>query len=524
MRPRFVLTYALCLLLLLSPILPTGKAIAAGVKPGATCKKLGQKSIASNKQYSCIKSSNKLVWSKGVALILPTPVVKNDYANTFSTDQDYFIDFIGGPCQLDTELTGQLAQIQQYFYSFNSCAGQMRLAKYSLGAKRPLTTYSPSTSFSDTKSCKLVTPGNAQGNLGFTTDSAGRNSYADVRRHPSPNSVIQLIPIYAEDTAAVKNTPSGDYKVFLDYVKSWIEYSSDFGSKVKVQIPDRYIKFPGKISTYGLFHENNHNTPSHLKFNSDVVAAVDSEIDFTGVNFAIIVPPAGTDASVLGQAALNTLNTAEGSVGFALSQYAAFAANPLSSKFTNLSHPFWWIHESFHAGFGFDDHYGDSQRNISTEYGMGWLTMMTPWGGDLTVWEKWILGFMQDSQIQCLSNPTTTTHWIAPATVQSQESKAVIIPISPSRVIVVESRRAAGLNYKDPKSSQGVMVYEIDLTKTGHGLGMKLILPTNRIPSSYPFFMADYPLKLNESATVDGIQIKVIESGTYGDVVRITKG
>lgn len=37
----------------------------AFVKPGTSCKKLGQTSIYSGKKYTCIKSGNKLVWDKG---------------------------------------------------------------------------------------------------------------------------------------------------------------------------------------------------------------------------------------------------------------------------------------------------------------------------------------------------------------------------------------------------------------------------------------------------------------------------
>jgi len=34
----------------------------AAIKPGSTCKKLGQISFATDKKYTCIKSGNKLIW------------------------------------------------------------------------------------------------------------------------------------------------------------------------------------------------------------------------------------------------------------------------------------------------------------------------------------------------------------------------------------------------------------------------------------------------------------------------------
>ena len=177
----------------------------------------------------------------------------------------------------------------------------------------------------------------------------------------------------------------------------------------------------------------------------------------------------------------------------------------------------------FHSGVGFDDHYGDTQQNINTEYGMGWLTMMTPFGGDLTTWEKWRLGFMKDSQVQCVTSGGTSTHWIAPSTVQTAESKAIVIRVSATRAIVVETLRPAGLYYKIPLQTQGALVYEVDVLETGPGLGYKLYLPIGRTVTSNSFFMDSYPLKQGESTVTNGYKITIVESGTFGDVVKVEK-
>ena len=56
----------LALVVILALITPTN-AIAA-TKAGGVCKKAGQVSTVSGKQYTCVKSGNKLVWSKGVTV------------------------------------------------------------------------------------------------------------------------------------------------------------------------------------------------------------------------------------------------------------------------------------------------------------------------------------------------------------------------------------------------------------------------------------------------------------------------
>jgi hypothetical protein len=45
----------------------------AAVKPGTTCKKVGQTSTTAGIKYTCVKSGKKLVWNKGVAANKPAP-------------------------------------------------------------------------------------------------------------------------------------------------------------------------------------------------------------------------------------------------------------------------------------------------------------------------------------------------------------------------------------------------------------------------------------------------------------------
>ena len=526
---------------LLIPMVLVAYNSYAAVKAGSACSKVGSKSVSGGKSYTCVKSGKKLVWDKGVLIpvakptpapsnsVEPTPaksaepvVTKIDYNKTFSTDDGYYTDF-SGPCQFDNDLTGQLAEIQTYFYNYNRCGGQLRVNKYTLGNERPKASFDSALNFSNTEPCKIVTPKGVSTNRGFTTAEQNRNDYENLRKFPSPSAVIQLVPIYASDTEEPKNSPASDYGTYLNILKDWLEYSADFNAPVEVRIPEKYIKMESKLGDYKIFHENRDDSPNHVAFNKDLVATTDPVIDYRGANIAIIVPPAGTEASIFGQATIGSLQTNEGFVAIGMTQYAHLAAKPSGSRFTNLGHPFWWIHEMFHAGIGFDDHYGDTQRNINSEYGMGELTMMTPFGGDLTTWEKWRLGFMKDSQVQCVSSPGTSTHLIAPSTVKTSASKAVVIKISDTKIVVVETLRPAGIYYKLPKQSQGALVYEVDLLETRHGLGFKLALPLGRTVTSDGFFMSSYPLKQGDATETNGYRISIVESGTYGDVVKVEK-
>jgi len=518
----------------------------AVIKAGDKCTKAGRTSTYAGKKFTCAKSGNRLIWSKGVAIakpaiVQPQPapapstgaspaspelpkaeVKKVDYSQIFSTDQGYYTDF-AGPCDYDRAIEGDLVAIQDYFFQFTRCGGQLRVNKYSLGSARPTANYSAASEFSNTEPCKLVTPANVRSSLGFTTAEPGRNQYEALRKFPSPNAVVQLIPIYAADSAQPQNSPAEDYGPYLKLVKDWLEYSTDYSSNAEIRIPSQYIKLNSNLADYNVSHENRHDSPSHVAFNKDVVSAVDPVIDFSRVNIAIIVPPAKTNSKVFAQASIGSLQTNEGFVALGMTEAGHLAAEPSNGNFSNLGHPFWWIHELLHSGVGYDDHYGDMRQDINTEYGMGWLTMMTPFGGDLTTWEKWRLGFMKDSQVQCVSTTGSSTHWIAPSTVQTSESKAIVVRVSATKVVIVETLRPAGLYYKIPKQTQGALVYEVDLMETRHGLGMKLSLPIGRKVESNPFFMASYPLKQGESTISNGYKFTIVESGTYGDVVKVEK-
>jgi hypothetical protein len=113
--------------------------------------------------------------------------------------------------------------------------------------------------------------------------------------------------------------------------------------------------------------------------------------------------------------------------------------------------------------------------------------------------------------------------WIVPSSVKSKEKKLIVIPISQHKGIVIESIRAAGLYYKIPAASQGALVYVVDLQVVGHGLGLKLVLPTNRNPNQPPFFLSQATLREGESVISNGYKITIIESGNFGDVVKVEK-
>jgi len=421
-------------------------------------------------------------------------------------------------------LSGKLKEIESAMLAIGRGSSIYRLAKYELGVERPKSFLTDPSNDLPISQCQISEPRNSNNTRGFPNlrDSFGQE-YFKRNRTPGPKMTIQVIPIYATDTAKPIGSPGADYEVYFNYLEQWANYSSDGESNIQVRIPADYLNFSKKVADYDINHSNRHDHPSHVRFVNDLLVDVDPKIDFTGANLIIVIVPPGTPLTYFQQAFLKNFDTKEGRIEAGSTKYPLTLEKLNSVKFSNFLQPFWWAHELYHAGLGLDDHYGDGKSDVNGEYGLGWWTMMTPFGGDLSAWEKWMVGFIVDSQVHCLSSNATNTRWIAPSSVKTKEKKLIVIPLSQTKGIIVESIRPAGLYYKIPKESNGVLVYVADLEIVGHGLGLKLVLPTNRNPNLPPFFLSQATLRQGESVVTNGVKISILESGNFGDVIKVEK-
>lgn len=146
--------------------------------------------------------------------------------------------------------------------------------------------------------------------------------------------------------------------------------------------------------------------------------------------------------------------------------------------------------------------------------GFGSFTSNAP---GLTAWERWVLGWLDDAQVLC-SNPRVDGEintLITPIGTNGGQ-KAVVIPISETKVVVVESRRASGIDSGIAKT--GALVYTID-SSIATGAFPLQVYPKGG--SSDPY-STTAPRAVGESVTVSGIKVEVTAASASGDTVRIT--
>ena len=500
--------------------------VNAAVKVGAKCTKVGITSVASSKTYTCIKSGKKLVWNKGVSKSNNSGNLGRDWSAIRSTDAG-FINEYSGWMTYEKDLSGKLGGIQSAYINHVGASGMFRIAKYELGTSRPTATLSSISSDILINQCQISDPPNASAARGFPNlRSSNFRDYIDSVKVPGPKMIVQVIPIFAPDSAKSVKSPGEDYDVYLDFIKSWAEYSSDGESNIQIKVPKNYLPFSKNLATYGLTHMNNFDNPENIRFAIDLISEVDPAIDFSGTDAVLVVVPPGTQHRVFQQAVVKDFNTNEGKIksGMTTTPLTLTGLDQLDNANKRLSNfivPYWWLHEFYHAGYGLMDHHGP--EGSTDKYGLGEWTLMSGNGGDLSAWEKWMLGFITDSQVHCLNTTQSQTRWIAPSSVKTKEKKLIVIPLSQTKGIVIESIRPAGLYYKIPKLSNGVLVYEVNLDVRDPGLELKLVLPTNRNPDQPPTWLSQATLREGESVVSNGHKITIVESGTFGDVVKVQK-
>ena len=536
---------------------------AQRITPGSTCKVLNQKVIYQSKTYTCIKSGKKLVWNKGVAVkkptptatptatptptpiatptpsqtpsptptptvaptVAPTPTISPTPITSASTNSRYGFN---GPCDFDSSADEFWQKMQEYFKKNRKCLGPVKVIESVLTSERPKSELSLRSEMLNINECKITAPDRFDILRGWPSPYQLTERRIARKIHPSPNTIIQIIPFYTTDSAVPRNNPQEDYKGYEIFLESTIKYLSDNGSNFDVRIASKYFKLPLTLKEYGVTHEGGDDAQNKKRqiLTNDLIQVSDSEINFANVNMVVAIAPPGTSLDLSVVSSLYD-SRADGT------DLMVSVATPLTYTEPMFNHapsisPMWWFHELYHAGFGLADHNGNNywQNYFGTDPtkpGMGNWGLMSMALTDLLGIEKWPLGFISDAQVRCLNPEKTSTTWLAPSSIQSQENKLALIKLSSTKAIVIESMRAGGLNYMINRDSEGVLVYLLDTAEPDREFGLEVVYDKTKGIKRDPFILSDATFKVGESVIVDRFKITVVESGDFGDVVRVEK-
>ena len=257
---------------------------------------------------------------------------------------------------------------------------------------------------------------------------------------------------------------------------------------------------------------------THRAYIAEAAALADSEVDFSSTDSIVIL--SNPDARGLGMAgpAFSAIR------GNGITLDGKYISNGTTSAYDlNYWKSIWLNHEITHT-MGLVDVYAATRENSANSYDghryvgefsyMGFSSFEGNAPG-LFAFERWNLGWIDDAQIVC-SSAKEISQLITP--VQSAGGiKAVIVPLSRTKALVVESRRAIGLDSKIAKT--GALVYIVD-SSVQSGYGPVKIYPSSVLTD--PRYL-QAPRAVGESVTVEGITVSVTSASSAGDTVSIKR-
>ena len=166
---------------------------------------------------------------------------------------------------------------------------------------------------------------------------------------------------------------------------------------------------------------------------------------------------------------------------------------------------FWEVtaHELGHVGFGLEDLYSfETQSNIFGDWDIMQMAILVP-SKEITSWSRWIAGWLEDSQIQCLEKQDSATLFIEPIEIVSTQPKSIVVRTSPNSVLVAESRRNLGYDV----SGSSVLIYTVDTSNR------------NRFG---PYKFEGTLKEIGETLTVGSITLSLTDTDVDGDLLSLT--
>ena len=451
MRKRFLVLLTVTLTLgLLHPI------ATAAPKPGTACKKVGQTSTSAGIKYTCIKSGKKLVWNKGVEVKKATPS--------------------------PTPTTEPSAQ------SKNLLATDSRIT--------------PTSALTPIASCKTgdMTPDYAWGGKILNRNGFPR---PDISVAGKKSAKILVVPIIFKDLPfrEEKIQRGQIFSSDLDLLNETIPYIKEsfktlsvqrFEVEIDVLPKSQWFVFDRDNPLSGVWGVDNFTTLMEM------IEKEKPDFKFDGYDtFAFITGNGMPGQSGLGSAQASHPRVKNSQSGF---MNAILMVGGITS--TTL-----WVHEFGHSLFSFEDLYLFSQASTGAPRKLGELSVPNKWDlmadsskVSLLGWNKFLIGWLYDSEVRCISEQKSSIHYLSNRET-SNDTKLLTINLAPGVTLAAEAKNASG-------TDKGLLLYLIN-THISHGEG--------------PILTQNTLITKGQSKSWLGWQINVLDSNEEGVLIEAVK-
>ncbi|NEB05093.1 M6 family metalloprotease domain-containing protein [Streptomyces sp. SID13726] len=264
-------------------------------------------------------------------------------------------------------------------------------------------------------------------------------------------------------------TAQNRFREFFPQTQDWFRTSSYGRLDYRPEAPIAdWLRMPKPFRAYGI-ERGAPFDPGYRRLVQDIVTAADPRVDFRSYDFlnVLVTPNAGPSAldTVLSVTFAGNVDApvADG-VPVANASFVYSRQDDGSGSYAQTGYRV-LPHENGHV-FGLPDLY--------TSEGGGavghWDIMSEDWGADndLLGWHKWKLGWLDPTQVNCVSERGTSEYTLTPLARPGTGTKLLFVPLSRRTGYAVELRTREGND--ETVCRPGVLIYKVDANvDTGQG-------------------------------------------------------
>lgn len=247
---------------------------------------------------------------------------------------------------------------------------------------------------------------------------------------------------------------------------------------------------------------------SHLFFIQEAVDLADAQVDFSQTHIVVVMT--NPEAKAFQQGPTYTSLDPD----YCIRADGALIQTGITSGY-DLNHwgGIWLAHESGHS-LSLPDLYHFGEDSLDRYVGtFGLMSRCDAKAPGYFAFERWMLGWIDDSQVYCHEQGEVILDLTAIEIVGG--TKAIMVPLDSTSALAVESRREIGLD--QPLEKEGALVYVVD-TKLESGSGPIRVKPGVDNGNA---LMEDAPMHAGDTYTYQHVSVKVLESRADGDKIQV---